>query len=70
MLLDGRIVAEISDKIADARNEFVEVSLEKPRKEISAYEIGHIAGVIEGFKRALDVIQAIISEEKARDAQR
>lgn len=69
MIIDGRIVAAFTDAIRETRDEFVQSALEKPREEITAYQLGLIAGTIQGFKRALDVIQAIISEEKARDAQ-
>lgn len=70
MLLDGSIVAALVDGIRDTRDAFVQNALEKPDEDLTPYQCGLVKGNIQGFKRALDVIQAIISEEKARDAQR
>lgn len=67
---DGRIVAALTDAIAETRDKFVEGALEKPTEDMTPYQVGLIKGNIQGFKRALDVIDQIISEEKARDAQR
>lgn len=73
MLVDGRIVAALDDLITAKRDEFSQGALENPPqvvRDLPGYQLGLMAGNIQGFKRALDVIHELIREEEAREAAR
>lgn len=73
MLLDGHLVATLDLLIREKRDEFSQGVLENPNTAITdlpGYQFGLVAGNIQGFKRALDVIHKLIAEEEAREAQR
>ena len=73
MLVTGNIVATLDDLIAKKRDEFCQGVLENPPqgiRELPGYQLGLIAGNVQGFKRALDVIHELIAEEEAREAAR
>ncbi len=73
MLVTGRIVAALDDLIVQKRDEFSQGALENPPqviRDLPGFQMGLIAGNIQGFKRALDVIHELIAEEEAREAAR